>query len=134
MKNKSSAFTLIELLIVIVIIGILAGVVLAVINPAAQIQRSNQTSARGVIVKACLAYNSCLNANLVPGTGAFDAASCDTAAEAGYTFPTNTYNGTYAPTGVATAVPSWTDSVTATCIITCTDTGVVTVATTCRIK
>ncbi len=118
MKNKSSAFTLIELLIVIVIIGILAGVVLAVINPANQIKRSNQTSARGVISKACLAVNSCL-ASAITQAGAYDYALCDTAAEAGYTFPINTYDGAYSITA-ATAAPVWTqNAASGVCSMTC---------------
>ena len=115
MKNfpNAKAFTLIELLIVIVIIGILAGVVLAVINPANQILRSNQTSARGVISKACLAVNSCL-ASSIAQDGTYSYAMCNTGALAGYTFPTNTYQGTYSIG--ANAAPIWTG---VNCIFTC---------------
>ena len=53
--NSRSGFTLIELLIVIVIIGILAGVVLSVINPAKQQRKAKEASLRSTVEKACLA-------------------------------------------------------------------------------
>ena len=111
LKNRSNAFTLIELLIVIVIIGILAGVVLAVINPAQQIRRSNQSSARGVVAKACMAYQSCYGATQ-------DVALCDTATEAGYSFPSSTYGGAFT---VTSSLPRWSGSNSSggTCTIAC---------------
>ncbi|MFH1955763.1 MAG: type II secretion system protein, partial [Patescibacteria group bacterium] len=53
--EEKSGFTLIELLIVIAIIGILAGVLIAVINPAQQRLKANQAVMRSSVSKACLA-------------------------------------------------------------------------------
>jgi len=57
-KKNSHAFTLIELLIVIAIIGILAGVVLAVIDPAKQRKRSKDAVLRSGMAKVGLIINS----------------------------------------------------------------------------
>ncbi|HSX39433.1 MAG TPA: prepilin-type N-terminal cleavage/methylation domain-containing protein [Candidatus Saccharimonadales bacterium] len=77
-KNRSSesGFTLIELLIVIVIIGILAGVVLTVIDPAGQQKKARETVLRATVEKACLALAAC-------GQTSTDATNCDTKAEIG---------------------------------------------------
>ena len=122
-SNKKAAFTLIELLIVIVIIGILAGVVLAVINPAQQITRAKQSVIRGAIVKACLAHKSCMAAN-----NDVDA-QCDTAVKAGYNFSSiDTASGLFSPSGTATGRPTWTlGTAPDQCVIACTATGAVTV-------
>lgn len=58
---KERGFTLIELLIVIVIIGILAGVVISIINPARQQNRAKDANVQAALNKAALAiqgYNS----------------------------------------------------------------------------
>lgn len=57
-KNKSRGFTLIELLIVIAIIGILAAVLLSIINPAAQQNKARDASLVASIGKIALAINS----------------------------------------------------------------------------
>jgi len=64
-------FTLIELLIVIVIIGILAGVVLVVLNPAKQQRKASESVLAASVNKLCLALNSC-------AATASAAASCGT--------------------------------------------------------
>ena len=66
MKRLSSekGFTLVELLIVIVIIGLLAGVTLSIINPQRQFRRSGEGSARAVAQKACMALTGCGNSTL----------------------------------------------------------------------
>ncbi len=56
--NKSRGFTLIELLIVISIIGILAAVLIAVINPAKQQDKARDASLVASIGKIGLAINS----------------------------------------------------------------------------
>lgn len=61
--KKSQGFTLIELLIVIAVIGILAGVVLAVINPLQQRNRASEAAARAYVGKACTAILGCINAS-----------------------------------------------------------------------
>lgn len=57
--RKSSGFTLIELLIVIAVIGVLASVVLAVINPLEQLSKSRDAGRRSSVTqlgKAMSAY------------------------------------------------------------------------------
>ena len=58
LKNKSSGFTLIELLIVIAIIGILAAVLIAVINPVAQQNKARDAGTAATMNKIILAINS----------------------------------------------------------------------------
>jgi prepilin-type N-terminal cleavage/methylation domain-containing protein len=53
--TSEKGFTLIELLIVIVIIGILAGVLIAVIDPAAQQSRARDATVQATINKMALA-------------------------------------------------------------------------------
>jgi len=69
-------FTLIELLIVIVIIGILAGIVLSVLNPALQQQKANESVLRANTEKMCLALHACGATSTVSTT-------CDTWTEIG---------------------------------------------------
>lgn len=71
----SQAFTLIELLIVIVIIGILAGVLIAVINPAQQQNRAKDANVKAAMNKVALstegyisAYGKVPNANMFFGS------------------------------------------------------------------
>lgn len=58
-STKSRGFTLIELLLVIVIIGILAGLVLAVINPARQQRKSREAILKSNTNKICFALFTC---------------------------------------------------------------------------
>ncbi|PIQ78272.1 hypothetical protein COV81_05270 [Candidatus Peregrinibacteria bacterium CG11_big_fil_rev_8_21_14_0_20_41_10] len=46
MKNRTKGFTLIEVLLVIVIIAILAGIVLIAVNPGRQVSQANNTQRR----------------------------------------------------------------------------------------
>ena len=57
-KLLQSGFTLVELLIVIVIIGILAGVVIGVLNPVQQQNRARDASTRAQIDKMALSGKS----------------------------------------------------------------------------
>jgi len=59
MNKTLKGFTLIELLIVIVIIGILAGVVLSVLNPAKAQRKANESVLKASTEKLCLALYSC---------------------------------------------------------------------------
>ncbi len=68
--KTSSGFTLIELLIVIVIIGIMAGIVLLLINPARQQRKSKETILKANTNKLCLALYAC-------STTAGDVTQCD---------------------------------------------------------
>ena len=89
MKNRTSrlynsqGFTLVELLIVIVIIGILAGVVMAVLNPAKQQQRAKEGVLKANMDKACLALSAC-------GAATTDIDMCDTFLEMGVIDPDGT--------------------------------------------
>ena len=58
LKNNSRGFTLIELLIVIAIIGILAAVLIAIINPAAQQNKAKDAGTVATMNKMMLAINS----------------------------------------------------------------------------
>ncbi|MDA1338416.1 MAG: type II secretion system protein [bacterium] len=58
LKNTSRGFTLIELLIVIAIIGILAAVLIAVINPVAQMNKARDAGLSAALSKAGLAISS----------------------------------------------------------------------------
>jgi prepilin-type N-terminal cleavage/methylation domain-containing protein len=57
-NNAQSGFTLVELLIVIVIIGILAGVVIGVLNPIQQQNRAKDGVTRSQLDKAALSTKS----------------------------------------------------------------------------
>ena len=59
---SSRGFTLIELLLVIVIIGILAAVVIGIINPVAQQNRAKDAVVKGAISKISLATQSFISA------------------------------------------------------------------------
>jgi len=82
-RNSASGFTLIELLIVIVIIGILAGVIIAVINPAQLQLKAKQAVLRANVEKGCLALNACGSTSTV-------AADCNSTTKVGL----NAINGT----------------------------------------
>lgn len=58
MRKSQKGFTLIELLVVIVIIGILAGVLISVINPAKQQARARNGTVRATIQKLAFALNT----------------------------------------------------------------------------
>ena len=75
-SRKSKAFTLIELLIVIVIIGILAGVVLAILNPARQQQRAREAVFLANVSKYCTALMACASTTT-------NATKCTTLAQIG---------------------------------------------------
>lgn len=56
--HQESGFTLIELLIVIVVIGILAAVLIAVINPVRIQNRARNSSIRAAVLKTAFAVNT----------------------------------------------------------------------------
>ena len=110
--NKKG-FTLIELLIVIAIIGILAGILIAVINPAQQRLKANQAVMRSSVSKACLAAVACVTSS---STG-----SCSNTTFA--TLGVNSVNGN--PTGsvyvpvVARGALTGIRGTMGTCVVTC---------------
>jgi len=64
MNKKLQGFTLIELLIVIVIIGILAGLILSILQPAKAQRKANESVLRANTQKICLGLLSCANSTL----------------------------------------------------------------------
>src|SRR3989344_4804781 len=69
-QNTQKGFTLIELLIVIVIIGILAGVLISVINPAQQTNRARDAGVQASMNKVALATEGFISAYGRAPTGA----------------------------------------------------------------
>lgn len=61
-RDNSKGFTLVELLIVIVIIGILAGVLIAVINPSQQTNRARDAGVQASMNKVSLATEGFISA------------------------------------------------------------------------
>ena len=85
-SNKfSPSFTLIELLIVIAIIAILAGVVISVINPVTQRKKAQEGVLRANVAKICAARGACLSSS---STGL--ETSCDESTEIGIVSPNGT--------------------------------------------
>lgn len=119
--KKSQGFTLIELLLVIAIIGILAGVILAVINPLQQQRKAQEGVASSAVSKACLAVAGC--------NAASASSQCATPANEVQNFDST------AMTFLSGTTTAW-NSVTATttwgCVISCNPaTGVVTRGASC---
>jgi prepilin-type N-terminal cleavage/methylation domain-containing protein len=116
-RLTQSGFTLIELLIVIVILGILTGVVLAVINPTAQQARANQAVLRSNVEKACIALQACANSTI-------DATRCGDSTAIGYTLVNGTPSGstytlTFNPSPVAAASTITFQGAIGTCTMSC---------------
>ncbi len=66
-QNAKRGFTLVELLIVIIIISVLAGVVLIAINPAEQRARASATTLKSNTAAVCRAQALCMVEAAVPG-------------------------------------------------------------------
>ncbi|PIS23157.1 hypothetical protein COT49_01515 [candidate division WWE3 bacterium CG08_land_8_20_14_0_20_40_13] len=92
--NNGNGFTLIELLIVIAIIGILAGLVIAVINPQRQLQRAKEGVTRANLAKICQAVLACQSS-----LSSYDATKCDSFDEIGVYAPTTPAGVSYWPAG-----------------------------------
>lgn len=90
----SSGFTLIELLIVIAIIGILAAVVIAVINPAQQRRKAREAVAKSNIAKICQALVACQSS-----LSTANASYCNTWDEIGVSQPTQPIGVTWTISG-----------------------------------
>src|SRR3989344_4518105 len=96
-------FTLIELLIVIVIIGILAGVVLVVLNPAKQQRKASESVLSASVNKLCLALNSCA-ATAGAAASCGDSTIATTLGLIGATSPTAPTGAVYASSLVSNVV------------------------------
>lgn len=84
MTKNQKGFTLIELLIVIVIIGILAGVLIAIIDPQAQQNRARDAGVQASINKVALATQGFISAyGRVPEGDEFIAALDNASDESG---------------------------------------------------
>ncbi|MFC1621968.1 prepilin-type N-terminal cleavage/methylation domain-containing protein [Patescibacteria group bacterium] len=120
---NDGGFTLIELLIVIVIIGILAGVVISVMNPAEQQRKAREAVVRANTDKLCLAMHACAATTTTPEVGcvAF-IVGANTVDTIGATAPDDTPIGsTYAiDYGPATTTITVTGSDSAGCDFNCT--------------
>ena len=81
-------FTLIELLIVIAIIGILAAVLISVLNPALQRRKAQEATARGNLSKVCLAVVACQSSLITQ-----DSALCSDWSEIGANDPAGQPSG-----------------------------------------
>ena len=95
MKNKNNinkyGFTLIELLLVIVIIGILAGVVLAIVKPTLQQGKATESVLKSNVNKMCLALFGCASTTT-------NEVLCDDIASIGITTPTQPKSAAYSVT------------------------------------
>lgn len=100
--NTKRGFTLIELLIVIGIIGILAGVIIAVINPAKQRSRAKDSVLEATVEKLSIIMESHYNTNF-----SYPANCGALQAESGLiTCPYGTTNTYYASFSNDVAIPS----------------------------
>jgi len=86
-QKKSFGFTLIELLVVIVVIGILAGVIIVVINPNLQQEKAKEGVIKGNVDKIGQAVIACASSTPNPHS------ACDTMAKVGVIDPSGSPEG-----------------------------------------
>lgn len=99
-KKNEEGFTLIELLIVIVIIGILAGVMVSVIDPATQQNRAKDANVKSTLNKVALATQAYVSAyGSDPTDTAFIAALDNAAPFSGTCEQGNDYECLFSVTG-----------------------------------
>ncbi len=96
--RAASGFTLIELLLVNVIIGILSGVLIAVINPVQTRRRANESVLRSNLDKICLAMQACAAARSDPLTSCYNSDFGTFASLIGVNTPTSPTGATWTTT------------------------------------
>lgn len=72
-SHTKLAFTLVELLMVVIIVGILGGIALVVLNPQLQIRKSQETVLISNMTKICAVMTACMGGQ--SGTSSTD--NCD---------------------------------------------------------
>jgi len=88
MKNRG--FTLIELMIVVVIVGILCGLVISIINVSSIRRKANETVLKSNLSRVCLAWMVC---KVSPKDTA--SIACDTESKLNAVLPTTPQNSVY---------------------------------------
>ncbi|MBN1162680.1 type II secretion system protein [Patescibacteria group bacterium] len=83
---RKNGFTLVEILVVITVIGILASILVSLIDPNRQSQRANEAVVRSMTETMCYALKAC-------GASEVDARRCNSWDDINVTYPPNPPEG-----------------------------------------